>query len=442
MKKTIIENKWFLLLFFVLFILRATSPMSADVSFIALALLAIVSGKYLIFSFLLSWFFTLLNPALSPEGTLASLARYLMIILGLSNVIIYSTQHKKTKIKKYIFWLFVLNLIIVFHSIIISYEISISILKILSWFIAAFVLINTWTIMPEEDKEKLYQFIILILKLITILSIPLFFIPEVGFAKNGTGFQGLLNHPQAFGPTMALLGTIMIGKILANKKLLFSETIWSFACLVLIILSQARTAGLALILGILLSLLLNPILIKKGFFEANPVFKNKNIYLWLIIIIGITGLASPLYIENVKSYVFKRSEYSNVTELADESRGALVKDMIHNISENPLLGIGFGLASDPNSLEITRDPIFNLPISAATEKGVLPIAIIEELGIFVGTLVFIWLFYSLRKAAKCNIQSLTVLMCILCLNLGEYMFFSIGGMGMLMLIFFAKSVSD
>lgn len=442
MRKTITENKWLLLLFIVLFILRVTSPASADMSFIVLALLAILGGKYLIFSFLLSWFFTLLNPVLSPEGTLASLARYLMIILGLINVIIYSAQNRKTKIKKYVFWLCVLNLILVTHSIIVSYEVSISILKILSWFIAAFVLINTWARITEEDKENLYQFIILILKLVTILSLPLFLIPEIGFAKNGTGFQGLLNHPQAFGPTMALLGTIMVGKILANKKLLFSETIWFFGCLVLIILSQARTAGLALVLGILLSLLLNPILIKKGFFEANPILKNKNIYLWLIIIIGITGLASPLYIENIKSYIFKRSEYSNVTELADESRGALVKDMLHNISEKPILGIGFGVASDPNSLEVTRDPIFNLPISATIEKGVLPIAIIEELGIFVGIIVFIWLFYSLRKAAKYNIQSLTVLMCILCLNLGEYMFFSIGGMGMLMLIFFAKSVSD
>ncbi|MGC6378311.1 O-antigen ligase family protein, partial [Bisgaard Taxon 45] len=322
------------------------------------------------------------------------------------------------------------------------YEVSISILKLLSWFIAAFVLINTWTAMSDQDKTQIYNFIISILKSVAIFSLPLFFIPEIGFARNGTGFQGLLNHPQAFGPTIALLATIIVGKMLSSKKLITSDVIWFCICLVLIILSEARTAGLALFLALLFSILFNPILLGKRFLEANPIFKNKSLYIWLLIILGISVSTYPLYIDSVKNYVFKRTESTTITELADASRGNLVESMIHNINKNPMFGIGFGVASEPNKLEIATDPIFGFPISATIEKGVLPVAVIEELGILIGSLVFLWLFYSIKKSARSDIQKLAIVLCILCLNLGEYMFFSIGGMGMLMLIFFTRSVSD
>lgn len=37
-----------------------------------------------------------------------------------------------------------------------------------------------------------------------LLSLPLLVHP-LGYLRNGTGFQVILNHPQVFGPTMALL---------------------------------------------------------------------------------------------------------------------------------------------------------------------------------------------------------------------------------------------
>ncbi|MGC6342369.1 O-antigen ligase family protein [Bisgaard Taxon 45] len=436
------KNRWLFLLFIILLALRLASPATANLSFIVLAIVAVLGGKYLIFAFFISWLLTLFNPIMSPESTLASLARYLMILLGLINITIYLIQNKITTISKYLFWLCVLNIILILHSISVSYEVSISILKLLSWFIAAFVLINTWTAMSDQDKTQIYNFIISILKSVAIFSLPLFFIPEIGFARNGTGFQGLLNHPQAFGPTIALLATIIVGNMLSSKKLITSDVIWFCICLVLIILSEARTAGLALFLALLFSILFNPILLGKRFLEANPIFKNKSLYIWLLIILGISVSTYPLYIDSVKNYVFKRTESTTITELADASRGNLVESMIHNINKNPMFGIGFGVASEPNKLEIATDPIFGLPISATIEKGVLPVAVIEELGILIGSLVFLWLFYSIKKSARSDIQKLAIVLCILCLNLGEYMFFSIGGMGMLMLIFFTRSVSD
>lgn len=441
MSVSIRHNKLLFLIFIGLIMLRLISSTGADMSFFVLALLALYGGKFLIFAYILSWLFTLFNPILGPEGNYTSLLRYIIILFGFTQISFYMLWHKKTKIQKYLIWFFLLNISMLIHSIIISYESAISVLKLISWFLATFTLLSTWVYMADEEKEHTYQLLISILKILMLSSLPFLLIPEIGFAKNGTGFQGLLNHPQAFGPTMALLGTIMIGEILSSKKFRLIPLLWFSMAAVLIILSEARTAGLALILALILSMCLRPVFIGKNFFDANPIFKNKYFYIWLFVIISLIIIAHPLYIDSLESYIFKRTHSSTLIDLADASRGALVQDMLRNISENPLFGIGFGVASDPNHLDIVRDPIFNLPISAVIEKGVLPIAIIEELGLILGICVFLWFLYSFRQAAKSDVQKLAIVLCVFCLNLGENMFFSVGGMGMLMLIFFTRSVS-
>ncbi|MGC7560180.1 O-antigen ligase family protein [Pasteurella sp. PK-2025] len=440
MKSKIKQHKYFFLSFIGLVLLRTMSAMGADLSFLILAVIALYGGKYLIFSYLLSWLFTLFNPVIGPEGNYAALLRYVIILFGFTHIIFYMLLNKIVTVPKYLVWFFLLTICILIHSIMISYEPAISILKLLSWGIAAFTLLSTWIFMPNEEREQTYHLLILLLKTLILISLPFLFIPEIGYAKNGTGFQGLLNHPQAFGPTIALLGSIMIGNILSSKKLNLSNLVWFGICAVLVILSEARTAGLALILALTLSILLKPLFTGKNFVDANPIFKNKYFYLWLFIILAALATSYPLYIDSIESYIFKRTHSTSLTDLADASRGALVQDMLRNITENPFLGIGFGVASNPNHLDVVRDPIFNLPISAVIEKGVLPIAIIEELGLIIGTFVFLWFLYSFRQAAKSDVQKLTTALCIFCLNLGENMFFSIGGMGMLMLIFFTRSV--
>ena len=53
--------------------------------------------------------------------------------------------------------------------------------------------------------------------------------------------------------------------------------------------------------------------------------------------------------------------------------------MISNISQNPLTGIGFGISSSPADMNITYFSEFNIPIGASIEKGVLLVAVMEEL---------------------------------------------------------------
>jgi hypothetical protein len=111
--------------------------------------------------------------------------------------------------------------------------------------------------------------------------------------------------------------------------------------------------------------------------------------------------------------------------------------MLDNIEQQPLSGIGFGIGSDPWMMAIKRHPLYGLPTSAPIEKAVMPIAVMEELGIPGFLLVAAWTWMLLRRAARVGIDRLVVITTALLINFGEFVFFSPGGLGMLLLIMVA-----
>lgn len=420
--------------------LRLISPITADLSFLVLAVYAALGGKNTIYSFILCWFLTLINPILAADTNIGMVGRYLVIIAGYSRVFIDIFLKKNTNINQYIFITSLIAIFIMFHSVFFSNYFLVSFLKILSWILVFNTLFGCWNGLQEEERNEVFNNLVNFLKAILILSIPFLIYPSIGFAKNGTGFQGLLNHPQAFGPTISILGIIVGGKILSSKEIKITDFLVFSLCLVFVILSEARTAGLGLALGLLFGMFLNPIFNKMSFFESNPIFKNFWMYMYFFILIFFGYIFSNLYINKLQDYLFKRTDSSSLFDAAESSRGSLVENMLINIENNPFTGIGFGMASNPDYMKIEVDPFFNIPISAVIEKGVLPIAVLEELGFVLGILVFFWFILSFYRSAQVDVQKLCIVICIVCLNLGEYMFFSVGGMGMLMLILFTFSV--
>ena len=93
--------------------------------------------------------------------------------------------------------------------------------------------------------------------------------------------------------------------------------------------------------------------------------------------------------------------------------------------DQPLMGIGFGTSLDPYF--IAKATLFSAP----TEKGFLPTALLEEVGIF-GALcfmIFLFAFFAHYWKAR-NIIALGMMVALLLLNFGEMMFFAMGGMGL------------
>src|SRR4030095_15546421 len=76
------------------------------------------------------------------------------------------------------------------------------------------------------------------------LSAPTLLFPDIGFRTNGTGFQGILNHPQARGVFLApmvawLTGTLLFSHTTKRAYWLYAATpvAWIF-----LFLTAARTA--------------------------------------------------------------------------------------------------------------------------------------------------------------------------------------------------------
>ena len=93
--------------------------------------------------------------------------------------------------------------------------------------------------------------------------------------------------------------------------------------------------------------------------------------------------------------------------------------------QTPFTGISFGTSWDPSFL--AKATLFTAP----TEKGFLPSALLEEVGVFGGLcfVIFLIAFFSHYWKAR-NIIALGMMICLLLLNLGEMMFFAMGGMGL------------
>ncbi len=84
-------------------------------------------------------------------------------------------------------------------------------------------------------------------------------------------------------------------------------------------------------------------------------------------------------------------------------------------------------------MEISRDPFLGLPIGASVEKGVMPLAVLEEVGIPGFMLAMFWLWIVLRRSARGGMAPLVIVLTILLINLGESTLFSPGGIGLLQL---------
>ncbi|MBK8742082.1 MAG: hypothetical protein IPM02_22385 [Betaproteobacteria bacterium] len=141
-----------------------------------------------------------------------------------------------------------------------------------------------------------------------------------------------------------------------------------------------------------------------------------------------------MFSEQIDSFIIKRGTTPDLADAYEGSRGELISRMWENIEKTPFEGIGFGIASSPELNEIQREPMFDLPVGAAVEKGVMPVAVLEEVGIPGFLLVAVWFGMLLLRSAQRGIEPLAVSATVLMLNMSEATFFSPGGLGLLWLL--------
>ncbi|AWB33031.1 hypothetical protein [Orrella marina] len=432
------KKKSFLAIFLLLAIsMRVVSGPTANLSYLLLAAFALLGRPHAIVALALSWFFSMLSPGIAAPATLASVGRYAVIFGAALSVLARSGMLSgRFYVSTPVAAILGMGILLIFHSTVVSPMPDVSILKIVSWTLVFATLVSAWQQLSWEERDNLSRQIFSGLIVIMVVSLPLLVLP-LGYLRNGSGFQGILNHPQALGPTMALLGTWAGSQLFAQRKPSWFSIALVAISLLLVLLSEARTAGLAMVLGVSVAVLSAPVLAGKPLRVLMPGLRSKRIWTVLTATFIVAVAFAPRIINAVEHYITKSGragEVQSLLEAYDRSRGGLIDEMWVNITQHPLTGIGFGIASNPQEMFVERDPVLGLPVSASIEKGVLPVAILEELGVPLAILVALLFWALLRRGARNGVTPLAVTTTVLLLNMGESTFFSPGGLGLLPLV--------
>jgi hypothetical protein len=422
--------------------LRVASAETADAAYLVLALFALRGRPESIQALGLSWILTMMNGGIAPEAPHATAGRYLVVGVAAISVLLRSrVLAKQARVSRPVIATLLLGGFFVGHSILFSPVQSVSILKAASWTAVVATLLSAWNALDEESRRRVEKQMVTGLFLVLAFSLPLLG-TAAGYLRNGTGFQGILNHPQAFGSAMAVLAACVAGDLLGSATPSWRRSLAFAAVGSAIVLSEARTAGVALVAGVCAALGLVAVGSRFRFRVAVPALASTRVHVALIVAAAGALLAAPVLSRMVGDYLQKRSESFSAAEIYDASRGHLIRNMWSNVEEHPIQGIGFGIASQPASMVVTNDPVLGLPTGAAVEKGVMPLAVLEEVGIPGALAVLAWLAVLLRRAARRGVAWAAVWCVVLATNMGEATLFSAGGMGLLMAVFLTCASSE
>ncbi len=424
--------------------MRGWSETTVSASYGVLAVFALCGRGPAIYALCLSWLFTMASPGVAPEGG-GGASRYIVIAaVALSSIGHSRLFSSKAHSSRFALATMLLGAFIVAHSILFSPLLDISITKAVSWIVTMVAVISTWSGCSPDERARIASVIFWGVTSVILVSLPLIVLP-IGYLVNGTGFQGIINHPQVMGSTAALVGTWAITRMLGQSKPSWTLLGVTVIGLVVTLLSEARTAGLAMVFGVILSVAVLPVFARRSLVDVAPGLFTGRFFMviWLAILgaISAAGLLSNI----IQNFITKsgRAGADGLFSAYDQSRGFLIDMMLVNIRDHPYTGIGFGIPSVPGSVwDIERDPMFGIPTGAPVEKGVAPLATMEELGLFGAALVACWLIVLLRSAARGSLAAFAMCLVIILLNMGENTLFSPGGQGLLAIILLGWAHAD
>ena len=263
---------------------------------------------------------------------------------------------------------------------------------------------------------------------VTVLSIPTLLVKEIGYFRDGLGFQGILIHPQIFGLFLAPGLAWLIGRtMLQSQKTPKALFIIMALVFVFIFLTRARTSVIAILAAFIVILLSA---------QNNPSWQKALIRRFVspLVILLFLVISLSLFYTSISAliteFAMKNTDAKDIGFAFQGSRGFLIADSWKSFVNNPLFGIGFGVSLTNDFIPVL-EPLTGLPLSATTEKALLPAVILEETGIF-GAVFFMPLLFLLIRNGLSHRELAIPLMFLTCLmlNIGEMVFFSIGGMGL------------
>lgn len=438
-KKSSLQIPWTQLIAITAFIcLQFLHPTIRNLTYLVLTLWALRSPKHAIQALTLSFLLHSLNPSIFPQQEFSLLAWLVLFSAFFRVSFSYIKQNTNRKSYYFVAALLVFTLPIIYTSLFHSSFVLVSILKLVSFFIGSSTVILAFELTRAQYKywEKWFSALFIV---IVIGSFPLYF-HSLGYVINTVGFQGLLNHPQLYGVFLVPMLAWFTGRFIFNKDYSFIVILGLIVGFISLFATLCRTAVLALILGLLLSLLI-AIMYKKSW-RWMIICLLKSLWTWFLggLIIILLSLNWNMIVDKSTHFLNKGTREATMYTRYSVSRGALIQLSWDNFLSNPLLGIGFGIASNRLDFKIQFDETLGIPISASIEKGLIFTQVLEEIGIVGFILWLILLTVLIRPLLRINnFVPLWIFLVCLLTNFGEATFFSMGGVGLYIWLLFGFS---
>jgi hypothetical protein len=377
----------------------------------------------------LTWLITFLNPGIYSISSQGDFLRWLVI--GTSFISVLTTMFvRKIPPPRSLLWLLAFIGVSGLLSVIVSYAPDVSLFKLLSFGLVSSTVLIGYRLTRHESSYWQDWFISLFV-VVVFLSFCLIF-SDFGYTRNQQGFQGILNHPQAYGIFIAPFLAWVLGLIFDNRLSGYFPWVVVLIASLSLFATQSRTGMLAVVVGFFLAVVFDSLRQSGGVRRGRQwVFRLMPFLLLGAIFVTVNV---DVVRSGVSSFVLKGHSGDGIGDAFYSSRGSLLGLSLTNFQDNIFTGIGFGVASDPSKFNVSRDPYLGLPIGASVEKGFSIVAALEEVGLIGFTLLIALIGSILRPTLgkQSGIAPSALAFGALFVNFGESIFFSVGGIGLLM----------
>ena len=400
-------------------------PPAFLVAYLGLIVYAARGPKESVQAFTILAILLLLNPGMYSKPSFDKSLRWLIFFSAFGRVL-FDSAPKPSRVN---FPIIFFSFSVLVLSLITSYNTTISALKIVTFGVGTYTLMTCFY-RTLHLRAYWASWFLTIGLVVFVCSLPLYG-SYLGYFRNGVGFQGILNHPQVYGPVAAALTAWTTCIVLFYNSKQPAVVLCMVLGWIAIYTSQARTSLVMILGGIGISIIIGMMFKQSWRLAINRTFSVVRTLCLLIIATIIAVLYGPQIMTKAQDFLLKGEETVSYEESFQGSRGFLIEQQMINFRNNPIAGIGFGVASDPEALFIKTEGATGIPVGASIEKGFMPSAVLEEMGITGALLVLFLLGALIRPIVQGrDMAAMAVLFACVLVNLGEMVFFSLGGTGL------------
>lgn len=254
-------------------------------------------------------------------------------------------------------------------------------------------------------------------------------------------FKGPFYHANLTGPYGALAAVLLFCIWLTvNRRGTWVALAIAVPLMYFGWLSRSRTGLVSLVFGVAAAFLFAGIAPSLQTWRRRLGQRRTQVMvggLVVVCLLAVGDLATGRVSKSIREFVVKYNKAATTIEVEDvlSSRAGIIAQQWQTFLRHPLTGIGFQVAD--NEYFRRNATLFSAPV----EKGFLPTALLEEVGLL-GTVSFV-LFIGLLAISLVHSRNgpgLVMLLTYLVTNLGEMTIFAFGGAGGMGWLFVAMGI--